>query len=280
MTKKAHSPLIRGVSALALAGGLFAATPALACSGDSPYLGTVCYFAFPYCPEGFLPADGRSLAVTTNQALYALLGNYYGGNQVNFNLPDLRGRSPVGTGQATTPPLSNVGIGQKRGAETVTLTAAQVASHVHPATFTATTGSQSVTIPGQSASGTALTGSGTIDVVPGGATTAGSTSAPAASTTYYLTGTRSEGVDPVVGPYTTTAPGTAKAAAGNVRVNVDASNLKAATSATTVNIPTVTGGTVAVGANIPGAPVPVATLPPQLGLTACITTQGLFPMRP
>ncbi len=39
-----------------------------------------------------------------------------------------------------------------------------------------------------------------------------------------------------------------------------------------------TGGGVAIG--VAGANSPVATLPPELGLTACIATQGIYPQRP
>lgn len=44
-----------------------------------------------------LPADGRSLAITTNAALFSLLGTTYGGNgTTTFTLPDLRAAAPNG----------------------------------------------------------------------------------------------------------------------------------------------------------------------------------------
>ncbi len=64
--------------------------PAQAC-GDSSYIGEVCVFAFNFCPQGYLPADGRSLPIRDNAALFSLLGITYGGDgKTDFKLPDLR----------------------------------------------------------------------------------------------------------------------------------------------------------------------------------------------
>ncbi len=93
-----------------------------------PFIGEIRAFAFGIIPKGWALCDGSLLAVNQNQALYALLGNLYGGtpNQ-NFNLPDLRGRTPLGF-NPTTPVIPPA---QKDGSETVTLTAAQVPPHTH-----------------------------------------------------------------------------------------------------------------------------------------------------
>ena len=41
----------------------------------------------------------KLLAISTNTALFSLLGTMYGGDgRVNFALPDLRGRAPIGFG--------------------------------------------------------------------------------------------------------------------------------------------------------------------------------------
>jgi hypothetical protein len=45
-------------------------------------------------------ADGSLLPTSMNSALYALLGNTYGGDSTNFALPDLRGAEPKGRGPA------------------------------------------------------------------------------------------------------------------------------------------------------------------------------------
>jgi microcystin-dependent protein len=80
----------------------FATTTAAAAPGPPPaatYVGEVRAFAFNFCPPGWLPADGSPMSIAQNQALFSLLGTSFGGNGVSFfNLPDLRGRAPVGTG--------------------------------------------------------------------------------------------------------------------------------------------------------------------------------------
>ncbi len=63
-----------------------------------PILGEVVAFAGNYVPRGFASASGQQLAINQNQALFSILGTSFGGNgQTTFALPDLRGRSVVGT---------------------------------------------------------------------------------------------------------------------------------------------------------------------------------------
>jgi len=97
-----------------------------------PFLGEIRAFAFSRVPNGWLPCDGRQLQIQPNVALFALLGIRYGGDgKTTFNLPDLRGRTPVcyGPGMA---------MGLKEGTETVTLTSAQVPPHTHAVQATST----------------------------------------------------------------------------------------------------------------------------------------------
>ena len=89
------------------------------------YLGEIKIFPLTYAPTGWLPCDGRSMRITGNQALYALLGTYYGGDGRNtFNLPDLRGRVPIQM-------ISSSTIGANGGSETVSLTRGQMNPHTH-----------------------------------------------------------------------------------------------------------------------------------------------------
>lgn len=60
-----------------------------------PYIGQIQLFAFSYPPQGWMMCAGQSLSIAGNQALYALIGNTYGGGSTSFNLPDLRGAEPV-----------------------------------------------------------------------------------------------------------------------------------------------------------------------------------------
>lgn len=63
---------------------------------QTPYLGEIRWFAFNVIPNGYLPCDGRTLPINQNQALYALLGNTYGGNgTTTFGIPNLQGRCVI-----------------------------------------------------------------------------------------------------------------------------------------------------------------------------------------
>lgn len=97
------------------------------------FLGQINTFGFNFAPRGFATCDGQILAISTNTALFSLLGTTYGGNgQTTFALPDLRGRSPNHQGQG--PGLSNYTMGQVAGTENTTLTVNQMPQHTHTAT--------------------------------------------------------------------------------------------------------------------------------------------------
>ncbi|BAU26762.1 microcystin-dependent protein [Aneurinibacillus soli] len=99
------------------------------------FVGTILPWALDWAPVGWLPCDGRQLNINQYQVLYSLLGIKYGGNgSATFNLPDLRGRVPVGMGQQ--PGNTNFVIGTSGGAESSTLTINQLPAHNH--TFSGT----------------------------------------------------------------------------------------------------------------------------------------------
>ncbi len=101
---------------------------------DNPFIGELMLVGFNFCPRGWADADGQILSISQNTALFSLYGTIYGGDgRTTFALPDLRGRSVIHTG--TGPSLSPFPIGQKGGAETVTLNASQSPPHTHPATL-------------------------------------------------------------------------------------------------------------------------------------------------
>jgi microcystin-dependent protein len=94
------------------------------------YLGEVRLFAGNYAPEGWQVCDGSALQINTYQALYSLIGTTYGGNgTTTFNVPDLRGRLPVGQGQGTG--LTARTIGQSLGASQIQIQPANMPSHSH-----------------------------------------------------------------------------------------------------------------------------------------------------
>lgn len=94
------------------------------------FMGSIMLFAGNFPPRGWMYCQGQTLQITQYQALFSLLGTYYGGNgTTTFQLPDLRSRVPVGTGQGNG--LSSWQIGQIQGSETVTLTTNQLPPHNH-----------------------------------------------------------------------------------------------------------------------------------------------------
>ncbi len=99
--------------------------------GLDPFIGEIAIVPYSMgVPDGWLACSGQSLLISSYSALYALIGVTYGGNgTTTFNLPDLRGRVPIGVGQGTG--LSNYNLGNTGGVETVTLTTNQIPSHSH-----------------------------------------------------------------------------------------------------------------------------------------------------
>lgn len=98
------------------------------------FIGEIRPFAFSWYPNDWLPCDGRLLMVNQFQALYAVIGNLYGGTaNVNFNLPNLQGAVLVGAGiaAATHTPYIQGSTGATGGANNVTLTQSTIPSHTH-----------------------------------------------------------------------------------------------------------------------------------------------------
>ncbi len=96
-------------------------------------LSDVRIFAGNFAPRGWMFCNGQLLSIAQWTALFALIGTTYGGDgQTTFGLPDLRGRTPIHTGQG--PGLSPYSLGQMAGTESVTLTAANVSGHTHSVT--------------------------------------------------------------------------------------------------------------------------------------------------
>jgi microcystin-dependent protein/Ca2+-binding RTX toxin-like protein len=117
-----------------------------ALSGIEPMLGEVIEFAGNFAPRGYALCEGQLLSIAQNTALFSIIGTYYGGNgQTTFGLPDLRGRTPIGTGQGAG--LSIVDLGEPSGAENTTLTSDNLPAHLHSidAALTGTSGSNSPT---------------------------------------------------------------------------------------------------------------------------------------
>lgn len=94
--------------------------------------GSISVYAASVAPNGWLLCDGSEVSRATYADLFALIGTTYGvGNGTStFNLPNLKGRVPVGrdAAQVEFDVLAETG-----GAKTHTLTTAEIASHSHTA---------------------------------------------------------------------------------------------------------------------------------------------------
>jgi microcystin-dependent protein len=98
-------------------------------------LATIMLFAANFAPKNWAYCAGQLLPINQNQALFSLLGTTYGGNgTTNFALPDFQGRTAIGAGQG--PGLSNYSLGQKAGANSLTMSVANLPSHTHMAIAT------------------------------------------------------------------------------------------------------------------------------------------------
>ncbi|MFG6489717.1 phage tail protein [Roseateles sp. BYS78W] len=112
---------------------------------STPYVGEIRLFAGNFSPVGWMLCQGQLLPISEFETLFNLIGTIYGGDgQNSFQLPDLRGRVPVHQGQGTG--LSTRTIGEVGGAETVTLSAAQLPAHTH--TLLASTDTANLSTPG------------------------------------------------------------------------------------------------------------------------------------
>ncbi len=103
---------------------------------SDPFIGQIETFGFNFPPRGWAHCDGQLLQISTNTALFSLLGTTFGGDgDTIFGLPDLRGRVAVHVGSGTG--LSPIIWGQRGGTEMRTLTVANMPSHNHTATINA-----------------------------------------------------------------------------------------------------------------------------------------------
>jgi microcystin-dependent protein len=105
-----------------------------------PFQSEISIFSGNFAPRGWAFCHNQLLSVAQYSSLFSLISTQYGGDgQRTFALPDLRGRTPIGEGQAAG--LSNYSIGEKGGAELVTLTLSEIPSHSHDITVTTGTNS-------------------------------------------------------------------------------------------------------------------------------------------
>lgn len=92
--------------------------------------GLVTAYGGSSAPSGWLLCDGSAVSRTTYAALFAIIGTVFGAGDgsTTFNLPNLKGKVPVGRDAAQTE--FDV-VGETGGAKTHTLDTTEIPSHNH-----------------------------------------------------------------------------------------------------------------------------------------------------
>ena len=128
-------------------------------------VGEVKQYAGETAPNGYLLCQGQAVSRTTYANLFNVIGTKYGNGDgsTTFNLPDLRGRVPVGL---NTTDNDFKTLGTTGGSKTVALTLSQIPAHNHSASTSVnsagahnhsassnSTGAHTHTVSGSAASG-------------------------------------------------------------------------------------------------------------------------------
>jgi microcystin-dependent protein len=91
----------------------------------TPFLAEIFVFSFNFPPKGYAFCNGQLLPINQNQALFSLVGTYYGGNGTNnFALPNLQGNTAIHQG-------GSYNFVATLGSLSATLGAANIPVHSH-----------------------------------------------------------------------------------------------------------------------------------------------------
>lgn len=134
------------------------------------YVGEIRLLPYTYPPQDWAFCDGSSLPVQQCQALYVVIGNQFGGNYQNFNLPNLIGKCVVGAG--TGPGLTTRTQATTGGTQTVTLITTEMPQHSHAFQANSGAGDQEMPSADLIPSGIAAGRSGLAKYAPGTPTVA------------------------------------------------------------------------------------------------------------
>ena len=98
----------------------------------SPFpIGSIMLYAGTLAPDGWYLCDGSEISRKSDEALFAVIGIVYGPGDkaTTFNLPNLSGRAPIGSG--TGPGLTNRNLGDTPGEEKHQLNQDELPGHDH-----------------------------------------------------------------------------------------------------------------------------------------------------
>ncbi len=94
--------------------------------------GTITMYGASSAPAGWLLCDGASVLRASYLTLFGVISTTFGtADGSHFNVPDLRGRVPLGVGTGDASDATAHTLAQKAGTETHTLTTPQIPSHTH-----------------------------------------------------------------------------------------------------------------------------------------------------
>jgi microcystin-dependent protein len=113
---------------------------------NEPYIGAIVMFGGNFAPSGWALCNGQLLAISSNTALFSILGTTFGGDGIRtFGLPNLQGRVPIHPGSGAG--LSTYVLGEIGGAQQVTLNTSNLPPHSHPVNASSATAGRGGNVP-------------------------------------------------------------------------------------------------------------------------------------
>ena len=111
-------------------------------ASNNSYTATIIPWAGVFTPDNWLLCEGQLLPISEYQDLFKLIGKTYGGDgKITFGVPDIRGRTPIGSGELQYGKKKTGHkylLGQTGGEEKITLSFSQLPEHTHTASLTIT----------------------------------------------------------------------------------------------------------------------------------------------
>jgi microcystin-dependent protein len=96
----------------------------------NPFLGQLMLCPWSFTARGWAFCNGQQMSIVQNQALFALLGTFYGGDGIRtFAVPNLLGMTPIGIGVDQSG--NEYSIGTMGGEALHTLNLQEVPPHTH-----------------------------------------------------------------------------------------------------------------------------------------------------